>query len=326
MNLTRRRMLGLVGALAAGTSGPLSAPVRAQEWPTRALRIMVGTAPGGSPDILSRLLADKITERLGQSIYVENNASGGGAVALTTVQRAPPDGTSLAMMTAGYASGVAVRKFVHDGPNSFSYLSMVCAYPMVYAVAPNSPIKSFADLLARAKSDPGKLTYTITSLGSVYHLLGKWIDQQAGTDMVPIPYRGAAPGVTDVLSGRVDVMLETATSGFPRVRNGQLRVLAVTSPKRYSLMPDAPTVAETLPGVEYMSWLGLVTAPQTPKPIVDRLNSEIRRALDLSEVKQRLAEGGNIPTPTTPEVMSRQIEDEIGRWKKIVDTNNIRVE
>ena len=319
-------MLALAGALAAGASGSSGGPARAQERPTRPLRIMVGTAPGGSPDILSRLLADKMTERLGQSIYVENNASGGGAVALTTVQRATPDGNSLAMMTAGYASGAAVRKFTHDGLNSFSYLSMVCAYPMVYAVAPNSQIKSFADLLARAKAEPGKLTYTITSLGSVYHLLGKWIDMQAGTDMVPIPYRGAAPGVTDVLSGRVDVMLEAATSGFPRIRSGQLRVLAVTSPKRYQLMPDAPTVAESLPGVEYMSWLGLVTAPGTPKPIVDRLNAEIRRALDLPDVKQRLAEGGNIPAPTAPDEMGRQIEDEIGRWKRIVDANNIRVE
>jgi tripartite-type tricarboxylate transporter receptor subunit TctC len=230
------------------------------------------------------------------------------------------------MMTAGYASGVAVQKFTHHPQNSFSYLSMVCAYPMVYAVAPNSPIKSFADLLARAKAEPGKLTYTITSLGSVYHLLGKWIDMQAGTNMVPIPYRGAAPGVTDVFSGRVDVMLEAATSGFPRVRGGQLRVLAITSPQRYPLMPEAPTVAETLPGVEYMSWLGLVTAPQTPRPIVDRLNAEIRRALDLPDVKQRLAEGGNIPTPTTSEEMGRQIEDEIVRWKRIVEANNIRVE
>src|SRR5712692_2445514 len=161
MRLTRRRMLSLSGALAAG----LAIPARAQEWPTRSLRIMVGTAPGGSPDIISRLLAEKISERIGQSIYIENNASGGGTVALTTVMRSPPDGTTLAMMTAGYASGAAVQKFSHHPQNSFSYLSMVCGYPMVYAVAPNSPIKSFADLLARAKADPGKLTYTITSLG-----------------------------------------------------------------------------------------------------------------------------------------------------------------
>jgi tripartite-type tricarboxylate transporter receptor subunit TctC len=322
MRLTRRCMVKLSGAFVAGTA----LPARAQDWPTRPLRIMVGTAPGGSPDIISRLLADKLSDRLSQSIVIENNSAGGGAVALQTVTRAPPDGTSLAMMTAGYASGVAVQKFTHHPQNSFSYLSMVCGYPMVYAVAPNSPIKSFADMLARAKADPGKLTYTITSLGSVYHLIGKWIDMQAGTNMVPIPYRGAAPAVTDVLSGRVDVMLETATSGFPRIANKQLRVLAITSPKRYELMPDAPTVAETLPGVEYMSWLGLATAPQTPRPIVDRLSAEIRRALALPDVKQRLAEGGNIATPTTPEAMGAQLEDEILRWKKIVEANAIKVE
>jgi len=321
MHLTRRRMLRLTGAVAAGAA----LPARAQDLPARSLRILVGTAPGGSPDIISRLLADKMTDRIGQSIYIENNTSGGGTVALTTVSRATPDGTSLAMMTAGYASGVAVGKFTHT-QNSFSYLTMVCGYPMVYSVAPDSPIKSFADLLARAKAEPGKITYTITSLGSVYHLLGKWVDMQAGTNMVPIPYRGAAPGVTDVLSGRVDVMLETATSGFPRIHNKQLRVLAITAPKRYELMPDAPLVAETLPGVAYMSWLGLVTAPQTPRPIVDRLNAEIIRALDLPDVKQRLADGGNVATPTTPEEMSRRNEDEIARWKQIVVANNIKVE
>jgi tripartite-type tricarboxylate transporter receptor subunit TctC len=149
---------------------------------------------------------------------------------------------------------------------------------------------------------------------------------EGGTNMLPIPYRGAAPGVTDVLSGRVDVMLETATSGFPRIRSGQLRVLAISSPQRYPLMPEAPTVAATLPGVEYMSWLGLVTAPGTPRPIVDRLYAEIRRALDLPDIKLRLAEGGNIPTPATPDEMGRQIEDEIVRWKRIVEANNIRVE
>lgn len=314
-------MLSLTGALATGFANP----AHAQDYPSRPLRILVGTAPGGSPDIISRLLGDKMSERLGQPIYIENNTSGGGTVALTTVSRAAPDGSALAMVTAGYSSGAAVQKFVHT-PNSFSFLSMVCAYPMVYAVAPSSPIKSFADLLARAKAEPGKITYTITSFGSVYHLLGKWIDMQAGANMVPIPYRGAAPGVTDVLSGRVDVMLETATSGFPRIRSGQLRVLALTAPERYPLMPEAPTVAETLKGVAYMSWLGLATAPQTPKPIVDRLNAEIRHALDLPDVKQRLAEGGNIPTPTTPEEMGRRIENEIERWKKIVVANNIKVE
>jgi tripartite-type tricarboxylate transporter receptor subunit TctC len=323
MTVTRRRALGLAGAFAAG--GVL--PVRAQEnWPTRSLRILVGTSPGGSPDIVSRLLADKMADKLGQSITVENNTGGGGGSAATMVTRSPPDGTSMTMLTAGYASGAAVGKFPFDPQTTFGLVSMVCAYPFVYCVPKDSPITSFPDMLARAKANPGKLTYVITSLGSVYHLIGKWVDMVAGTDLVPVSYRGSAAATTDVLGGRVDVMLDTATSGFPRVRSGQFRMLAVTSPERYALMPDAPTVAETLPGVHYMSWLGLVTAPHTPRPIVNRLNAELHRALALSDVKDKLAQGGNIATPTTPEAMGKQIEDEIANWKRLIVANNIKVE
>jgi len=142
---------------------------------------------------------------------------------------------------------------------------------------------------------------------------------------VPVPYRGSSAAVADVLAGRVDVMLEPATSAFARVHSGQFRVLAVTSPARYPLMPDAPTVAETLPGVQYMSWLGMATAPRTPRPIVDRLNKEIHRALALPDVQQKLKEAGNIGTPTTPEAMHKQIEDEIAHWKQLVEANNIQV-
>jgi tripartite-type tricarboxylate transporter receptor subunit TctC len=167
-------------------------------------------------------------------------------------------------------------------------------------VPKDSPIKSFPDMLARAKANPGKLSYVITSLGAVYHLIGTWVGGKAGVDMVPISYRGTSAAVTDVLTGRVDVMLEPATSGFPRAHTGQFRVLAVTSPQRYALMPEAPTVAETLPGVHYMSWLGMATSPGTPRPIIDRLNKEIHRALELPDIKQKLKEGGNVAAPPRP--------------------------
>jgi tripartite-type tricarboxylate transporter receptor subunit TctC len=321
--ITRRHALGLAGAFAAGAALPARAQ---QDWPQRPLRILVGTSPGGSPDIMSRLLADKITTRLGQSITVENNTGGGGGIAAAMVTRSPPDGTNMTMLTAGWASGAAVGKFPFDRQNTFGYVTMVCAYPFVYCVPKDSPIKSFKDMLERAKANPGKLTYVITSLGSVYHLIGKWVDMAAGTDMVPVSYRGTAMAVTDVLAGRVDVMLDTATSGFPRIHSGQFRALAVTSAERYPLLPDAPTVAEHLPGVHYMSWLGVTVAPHTPRPIVDRLNSEFHRALELPDVKAKLREGGNIATPTTPEEMAKQIEDEITNWKRLILANNIKVD
>jgi tripartite-type tricarboxylate transporter receptor subunit TctC len=323
MTINRRHALGLACAFAAGAAWPARAQA---DWPTRPLRIMVGTAAGGSPDIISRMMADKLGERLGQSIYVENNSGGGGSVALTTVTRAPPDGTTLTMMTAGFASGVSVGKFQYEGDKSFGFVTMCCAYPMVWSVPPNSPIKSFEDMLARAKANPGKLTYVITSAGSVYHLLGKWVDMAAGTDMVPVSYRGTAAAVTDVMAGRVDVMLDTATSSFPRIRNGQFRVLATSAPEPYPLMPDAPTAASVLPGVSYMSWLGLAASPGTPRPVIEKLNGEVHRALKLEDVRKKLADSGNVATPTTPEAMRKQIESEVANWRRIVVANNIKVD
>ncbi len=323
MILNRRKFLFASAAVAAG---PLSPAAAQQDWPTRSLRILIGTTAGGSPDIIGRLLADKLAARLGQSISVENNTGGGGGIAASIVSHAPPDGTSMTLLTAGYASGAAIGKFQFDGDNTFGFITMVCSYPFVYLVPKDSPIQSFPDMLARAKANPGKLSYVITSLGAVYHLMGTWVNGKAGVDMVPISYRGSSAAVTDVLTGRVDVMLEPATSAFPRIHNGQFRVLAVTSPQRYPLMPEALTVAETLPGVQYMSWLGMVTSPRTPKPIIDRLNAEIRRALTLPDVQQKLKEAGNVATPTTPEAMRQQIVDEIANWKQIVAANNIKVQ
>ena len=266
-----------------------------------------------------------MSERLGQTVTVENNTGGGGGIATGMVSHAAPDGYNMTLLTAGYASGAAVGKFPFDGDNTFGFLSMVCAYPFIFQVPKDSPIQSFPDLLARAKANPGKLTYVITSLGSIYHLIGSWVNSKAGIDMVPVPYRGSANAVADVMGGRVDVMLDTATSGFPRVTNGQFRALAVTSPTRYPLLPDAPTVAETLPGVHYMSWLGMAAAPATPRPIVDRLNADIHRALERPTFRLRLKEGGNIGTPTTPEGMREQMATEIATWKQLIAVNKIKV-
>jgi tripartite-type tricarboxylate transporter receptor subunit TctC len=322
MTMTRRHALALAASFAASSTLPAHGQ---SNWPKRSLRILIGTTPGGSPDIIGRLLADKMTGPLGQSISVENNTGGGGGIAAGIVSHAPPDGYAMTLLTAGYASGAAVGKFKYDGDKTFGHITMVCSYPFVYLVPKDSPIKSFPDMLARARANPGKLSYVITSLGAVYHLIGSWVGGKAGIDMTPISYRGSSAAVTDVMSGRVDVMLEPATSGFPRIHSGQFRVLAVTSPQRYALMPEAPTVAETLPGVAYMSWLGMATSPGTPRPVIARLNKEIHRALELPEVKQKLKEAGNIGTPTTPEAMKKQMQDEIANWKGIVAANKIKL-
>jgi tripartite-type tricarboxylate transporter receptor subunit TctC len=321
MTVTRRSLLKTAGAFAALPA----LPARAQQWPSRTIRILVGTAAGGSPDIVSRVLGEKLAERLGQTVVIENNTQGAGIVAEQLAHKSVPDGYTMVMLTAGYPGRAALHQgLAFDPLDGFSFVTLVCGYPFVYSVAPNSPIKSFPDLLERAKAKPNTITYTINAQGSIHHLLTTWIGMEAGVSMTPIPYRGAAPAVTDVLGGRVDVMVEPATSGFPRVREGQTRMLAVSSKGRYPLMPEAPTVEEFLPGIEFMSWLGYAMAPKTPPTIVVRMNQEIRRALALPDVQKKLVEGGNVASTSTPQEFRDLVEREIERWSKVVAAANIR--
>ncbi len=304
---------------------PLS--TRADDWPSRPIRLLIGTAPGGSPDIIGRLIADKLGDRLGQSVVVENNSQGAGAVAYETVSKANPDGYTLGILTAGYPPQALLRKNLQFDPiEGFSFVTMLCGYPMVYAVAPKSPITSFADLISRAKAKPGTITYSINAVGSIYHVLTKWIELESGTQMTAVPYRGTALALTDVLAGRVDVMVDAATSAFPRVQSGQLRLLALSSPERYPLMPDAPLVSDTVPGIAFMSWLGLATSPGTPRPIVDRLNREVREILALPDIKQKLVEGGNVASPSTPQDMRERIAGDMTRWRKVIEASSIEAE
>ena len=325
MRATRREFLALAGALAAAPTTPLAAQ---DFWPSRPIRLIIGTAAGGSPDIIGRILGDKLAERLRQPVVVENLTQGAGAVAYQTLSKSPPDGYTMGMLTAGFPPQAVLRKssLAYDPLDGFAFVTLVCGYPMVYAVAPNSPIKSFPDLLEQAKSRPGRLTYTINALGSIYHVLTKWIEMETGVELTPIPYRGSALAFTDVASGRVDVMVETATSAFPRIRAGQIRVLALSSAGRYPLMPEAPTVGETVPGIAFMSWLGLGMPPGTPRPYIDRINREIRDALTLPDVQKRLVEGGNVATPSTPEEMRAHIASEMARWTRVIDAAGLKPE
>lgn len=322
MALTRRRLIALAGGAAAV---PIL-PAVAEDWPSRPVRILVGTAAGGSPDIVSRIIGEKLGDRLGQSFVIENNTQGAGAVAQQLVNRAPPDGFTALMMTAGYPPQMVLRNLGFHPLDGYSYVTTVCGYPMVYAVAPESPIRSFPDLLAKAKATPGRLTYTITAQGSIYHVLTVWIELESGVTMNPVPYRGSAQALQDVLGGRVDVMVDAATSMFPRIKSGQLRMLAVSSEGRYPLMPEAPTVAETVPGIEFTSWLGLVMAPGTPAAIVERLNQEVRHVLALPDVTARLTDAGNVAMPSTPQQYRDRVEREIARWRRVITAAGIKPE
>jgi tripartite-type tricarboxylate transporter receptor subunit TctC len=314
--------------LAAGAASFGAAPfaqAQSSAWPTRPLRIIIPTAPGGSPDLVARMLGNKLTERLGQPVVVESIVQGVGLVGNQTVSRSAPDGSTFAMLTGGFTTQAAVmRSLPYDPIQGFGFVTTVVAYPMFLLVAPNSPITSFADFVERAKREQGKMNYAIIGSGSVYHLLGKWIENQSGIELVGIPYRGSIAALTDMLGGRVSAMLDTATSAISRIKSGQVRALAVSSPERYALMPDVPTMNETVPGIKLMSWLGLATAPHTPRPIIDKLNAEVRRALDQPDVKKWLAETGVMAAPCTPEEFRQRVESEIALYSKIAEANGIK--
>jgi tripartite-type tricarboxylate transporter receptor subunit TctC len=321
---TRRAFLSSTAAVLAAASTSLA---QEQNWPTRSLRIIIPTAPGGSPDIASRLLGEKITGRLGQSVVVESMTTGGGIAGLQTVAKSAPDGYTYAMLTGGFATQAAVLKNLpYDPLKDFAFITSVVKYPIVYAVRPDSEIKSFKDMIERAKSSPNKISNAIVGAGSVYHLLGKWIDNLAGTEVNLVPYRGTALALQDVLGGRVDVLTDASTSSIPRIRSGQLRALAVSSAERYPLLPEVPTMAETVPGIRVESWLGLAGPANTPTAIVDRMNAELRRALDLPEIKKWAAESGVVPAPATLEEFRKRVEGDIRQWSEIVVRNNISVQ
>jgi tripartite-type tricarboxylate transporter receptor subunit TctC len=324
VSLTRRSLLGGGAAVLAGAS---VARAQSPAWPSRPLRIIIPTAAGGSPDMVSRTLGAKLTERLGQPVLVESITQGVGVVGNQMVSKSAPDGHTLAMLTGGFSTQAAVMKTLpYDPLRDFAFVSTVVAYPMFLLVAPNSPIATFPALIERAKTEPGKVSYAIIGGGSVYHLLGKWIENRAGIGMVAVPYRGSVAAFTDVIGGRLDAMLDTATSAITRIRNGQLRALAVSSPERYPLMPDVPTMVETVAGIKLMSWLGVAAAPQTPRAIVDRLNAELRRALDLADVKTWLAETGVLAAPSSPEEFRQRIETEVALYTQIAEANGIKAE
>src|SRR5262249_2089425 len=205
----------------------------------------------------------------------------------------------------------------------FAFITLISGYPMVVATAPNSPLQFFGDLIARAKAAPFDVTYGMNLPGSVHHLTGELINVEAGTSLRGIPYRGNTQIVQDLLGGRLDVMIETGTIAFAQINGGMLRGLAVSSRKRFMLAPDIPTIAETLPGLEVMSWLRLAAPGGTPRPVIDRLNWEVGGILKLQDIRDKLAIVGNIPMPSTPEQMQDYIKRDAARWSRVVDIKGI---
>jgi tripartite-type tricarboxylate transporter receptor subunit TctC len=320
--LWRRREAMLPAVLALLTPASL---VHAQAG--RTMRLVVPFTPGGTTDILARALAPRLAQTPGQTVVIENRPGAGGSLGADLVARADPDGLTLLM---GHIGTLAVNvslypKLPYDPVKSFAPVAWVARVPNVLVVNAASGIVSLKDLVARAKANPGKLSYSSGGNGSAAHISFEYLKLRAGIFMSHIPYRGTAPSVTDLLGGQVDATFTGAPAVIPHIRSGRLRALAVSSAARIAALPEVPSVAESgYPGFEADQWYGIVAPAGTPVDVVARLNATINKALASPEVALQLAAEGALPMQTTPKAFAELIAAEIPRWKEVARAGNVK--
>ena len=296
----------------------------AQTYPERGLRIIVGFAPGGSSDIVARLVAQKLAPLIGQQVVVENKPGAGGMSGADFVAKAPADGYTLLLAVSGHATGAAIMKSLPFDPvKDFAWVTMLTTYPFIIATRAQGTIRTLPELIAQAKAQPGRLSYASAGVGTAHHLLGEWFNAAAGIDMIHVPFRGGSSPLIEALGGRIDVMFETATLALPNVQSGKLVALAVSARQPVDFLPGVPTISQFAPGVDYQSWLGIAAPAATPPAIIERLNRELHKVLEQPDVRQRLAALGGAAAPTSPAAMRAEVEGQIVRWQRLVDARGI---
>ena len=291
-----------------------------QSYPTKPVRIVVGFPAGGPTDIVSRTIAPKMSEALGQTVIVDNRGGAGGVIATEQVAKAPADGYTLLMGTIG---GIAVAMSLipnrgYDTPRDFAPVTQAVTVTNILVVHPSVPAKNVKELLAIARSKPGRLNYASSGNGTVTHLAGELFKLLGKVDITHVPFKGGAPALTALISGEVDLSYENSLVVTPHIRAGKVKALAVTGVKRSQLMPELPTIAETLPGYNASGWYGLFVPAQTPRAIVARLNQEAVKALRMPDVVKTLSSQGAEPVGNSPEEFSTFVKAEIEKWAKLV--------
>lgn len=296
-----------------------AAPAVAQNYPTKPVRLIIAQAPGSATDVISRIVTNKLQEAMGQPFIIDARPGAGGTLGTDVAAKAPPDGYTLMMANnSTHGSNPALyAKLPYDAVKDFAPIIFVAATPYVLSVHPSLPVTSVKQLIALAKSRPGQLNYASAGNGSTHQLSGELLKTMAGIDMVHVPYKGTTPAIAALLGGEVSVMFATVTGIQPQIKAGKARALAVSTAKRSPMMPAVPTVAETLPGFEMLSWFGLLAPAATPPAIVTRLNTEAGKVLALPEVKAALTTQGFEVTAGTPEQFGNYIKGEIAKITKI---------
>jgi tripartite-type tricarboxylate transporter receptor subunit TctC len=322
MKLPRRKFLHLAAGAAALPVVPRIA--RAQAYPARPVRIIVGFAPGGGSDIMARLIGPWLSERLGQQFIIENRPGASSNIATEAVVNATPDGYTLLLATLPNA--ISVTLYEHLKFNFIRDITPVAGIsrdPFAIEVNPSMPIKTVPEFIAYAKANPGKINMASGGIGSGNHIFGELFKMMTGVSLVHVPYRGAGPALVDLLGGQVQVMFASMSSSIEYVRAGKLRALAVTTATRLDALPDIPTVGDFVPGYEASFWTGIGAPKNTPAKIVDKINTEINAALADLKMKARLAELGVTALPGSPADFNKLIAAETEKWGKVVRAANI---
>jgi tripartite-type tricarboxylate transporter receptor subunit TctC len=301
----------------------------AANYPNKPIRIIVPFPAGGTSDVLARLLGQKMGEAWGQTVIVENKPGASGNLGADIVAKASPDGYTLLLMDVGTLaiSQSLYPNLTFNVDKDFAPITMVAYSPHLLVASNKMPFNSAPELIAYAKKNPGKLNFaSAAGSGSANHLAGVVFAKQAGIDWAYIPYKGGAQAITDLGAGQVDVTFNGMTGTYPHVKSGAIKLLAVSSAKRNSVIPNTPTVAETIPGFLTGSWQGILAPAGTPAPIVNKLNAEVLRAMKLPEVREALKTAGADPYPMTPQEFDKWLNAEVLAWGKVIKDNNIKLD
>ena len=316
-----------VGPIVAALTLIAAPEARAQQYPTKPIRIIVASTPGGGADFVARLVAPKLTEALGQQVIVENRPGGGSTIGYEMGIRAAPDGYTFVLITPSYSINPGLYHLKFDPLNDYTPVIQITKGPLVAVVHPSLPVKSMREFIALAKAQPGTITYASTGQGAIIHLATALFENMAGIRMMHVPYKGGTPALTDVIAGHVLLVFATPQIGLPQVKAGRVRALAVTTPTRLPAIPDVPTIAESgVPGYEVTNWQALIGPKGIPRPIVERINAAINQALKPQEMADKLQADGVSPAGGTPERLDEQIRKEIGLWRKVIAQAGIKLE